>query len=383
MGCQACRQSEPEANFIIKDPDIKILENQTQGNSGKKEDYNNFLLKFENKLPTLGNYFGADFNTLISPKIQNYITEHPLSISEELLKNSQSYEVKAVEFTNGNVYQGGWSSDLKMEGQGKYFLKEDKVLAEGIWKEGNLIYARVFIIKEDDLFDIYEGTIRYSTFNGKGKQIFSNGMIYEGDFEDGERNGNGKIIFEDGTIYEGQIEKAELKGKGKMTWKNGYEYEGYFKSNKFNGNGTLKGPSGDIYQGEFSNNLFHGKGKYTYNNGNTYEGQFVYGQKKGKGVYKCNNLYEYDGDWDIDLPCGVGKLSNWDKSGIIKSTWRYGNIMEDPIYEKGSNECFENIDLNIIPDKMELSIRDLSNIENTETQSTQYKIGTRASFLDE
>ena len=75
MGCQACRQSEPEANFIIKDPDIKILENQTQGNSGKKEDYNNFILKFENKLPTLGNYFFADFNTLISPKIQNYITE--------------------------------------------------------------------------------------------------------------------------------------------------------------------------------------------------------------------------------------------------------------------------------------------------------------------
>ena len=51
MGCQACRQSEPEANFIIKDPDIKILENQTQGNSGKKEENKNFKLKFENKLP--------------------------------------------------------------------------------------------------------------------------------------------------------------------------------------------------------------------------------------------------------------------------------------------------------------------------------------------
>ena len=124
-------------------------------------------------------------------------------------------------------------------------------------------------------------------------------------------------------------------------------------------------------------------GKYIYNNGNSYEGQFVYGQKKGKGVYKCINLYEYDGDWDIDLPCGVGKLSNWDKSGVIKSTWRYGNIMEDPIYEKGSNEYFENINLNVIPDKMELNIRDLTNIENTETQSTQYKIGTGASFLDE
>ena len=370
MGCQACRQSEPETTFLFNDGEIKNLDNQIQSNPGKKDDYNNFILKFTNKLPNLGNYFGADFNTLLSPKIQKYITENPLSISEELLGNSQSYEVKAVEFTNGNVYQGGWSSDLKMEGQGKYYLKNDKVLAEGIWKEGNLVYARVFIIKENDLFDIYEGTIRYSTFNGKGKQILSNG-------------GNGKIIFKDGTIYEGQIEKGELKGKGKMVWKNGYEYEGGFNSNKFNGNGVLKGPSGDKYEGDFTNNLFHGNGKYIYNNGNSYEGQFVYGQKKGKGIYKCVNLYEYDGDWDIDLPCGVGKLSNWDKSGIIKSTWRYGNIMEDPIYEKGSSECFENINLNVIPDKMELNIRDLTNIENTETQSTQYKIGTGASFLDE
>ena len=48
-----------------------------------------------------------------------------MSISEELLGNSNSYEVKAVEFTNGNVYQGGWSSDLKMDGQGKYYLKND------------------------------------------------------------------------------------------------------------------------------------------------------------------------------------------------------------------------------------------------------------------
>ncbi len=305
MGCQACRQSEPETTFLFNDGEIKNLDNQIQSNPGKKDDYNNFILKFTNKLPNLGNYFVADFNTLISPKIQKYITENPLSISEELLGNSNSYEVKAVEFTNGNVYQGGWSPDLKMEGQGKYYLKNDKVLAEGIWKEGNLVYARVFIIKENDLFDIYEGTIRYSTFNGKGKQILSNGMIYEGDFEDGERNGNGKIIFKDGTIYEGQIEKGELKGKGKMVWKNGYEYEGGFNSNKFNGNGVLKGPSGDKYEGDFTNNLFHGNGKYIYNNGNSYEGQFVYGQKKGKGVYKCINLYEYDGDWDIDLPCGV------------------------------------------------------------------------------
>ena len=382
MGCQACRQSEPETTFHLE-PDIKSLDPQNQLNSGKKEDFNNFLITFENKLPILGNYFGSDFNTLIPTSIQSYMTENPFSLPQDLLGNSEYYEMKPVEFTNGNVYKGGWSSDMKMEGLGKYYLKEEGVLAEGIWKEGNLIFARVFITKENDLFDIYEGNIRNSTFNGKGKLILSNGIIYEGDFVDGEKTGSGTIFYPDGTVYEGYVEKGELKGKGKMTWKNRYEYEGDFKFDKFIGNGVLKGPSGDVYEGEFVNNLFHGNGKYIYNNGNSYEGQFLYGVKKGKGVYKCVNLYEYDGDWDNDLPCGVGKLSDWEKNGIIKSTWRYGKIMEAPNYEKGSRENFKDIDLNIIPEKMTLNISELSNIENPETQSTQFKLGTLASFLDD
>ena len=383
MGCQACRQAEPEANFPLIETDIKNLDKQTFTTAEKKEEYNKFISIFENKLPTFGNYFGSDFNTLISPKIQEYMTEHPLLINESLLENIDNYEIKPVEFTNGNVYQGGWSREMRMEGQGKYFLKEDGVLAEGIWKEGNLIYARVFIPKDNDVFDVYEGQMKNSTFNGKGKLILSNGIIYEGDFEDGERNGNGKIFYNDGTVYEGQIEKTDLKGKGKMTWKNGYEYEGDFDWNKLSGNGILKGPSMDIYEGEFLNNLFNGKGKYIYQNGNSYEGQFLYGLKKGKGIYKCVNSFEYDGDWDNDYPCGVGKLSNWDNTGIIKSTWRYGKIMEEPIYEKGTIENFENIDFNIVPDKMTLSIKNLTNIENTETQSTQFKLGTTPSFLDD
>ena len=383
MGCQVCRQVEPEANFHFLESDIKNLDNPTQNNTTKTVDYNNFIITFESKLPTFGNYFNSDFNTLISPKIKAYMTEEPFKIKEELLVNTQVFEMKPVEFFNGNVYKGGWSPDLKMEGEGKYYLKDDGVLAEGVWREGNLFYARVFISKENDLFDIYEGDIRYSTFNGKGKLLLSDGMIYEGDFEDGERTGNGKIIYLDGTIYEGQIEKAELKGNGKMTWKNGYEYEGYFKNNKLSGNGILKGPRGDVYEGEFLNNLFHGNGKYTYSNGNSYEGQFQYGVKKGKGVYKCLNLYEYDGDWDNDLPCGPGKLSDWDKTGTIKNTWRYGKLMEMPNYEKGNSENFKNIDLNIMPDKMDLKIRDLKNIENPETQSTQYKLGTTPSFLED
>lgn len=382
MGCEACRQSEPEANFPLINLEVKSNDRQNETSSEKKHNYDNFTLLFEDKLQNFGKYFEQDFNTLIKPEILAYMTENPFSLNPEQYEISEVYEMKPIEFNNGNVYKGGWNENLKMEGQGKYYLKEDGVLAEGLWKEGNLVYARVFIGKEDS-FDIYEGEMKNSSFYGKGKLILSNGVIYEGDFIDGEKTGNGKIIFEDKTVYEGGVEKGDLNGKGKMIWTNGYEYEGDFEFNKLCGNGILKSPNGEIYEGEFKNNLFNGYGKYTFKNGNTYEGQFLYGVKKGKGVYKCLNKFEYDGDWDNDLPCGVGKLSDWNKTGVIKSTWRYGNIMEEPVYEQGTSENFEDIDLNIVPDQITLNIKDLSNLDYTDMQSTQFKLGTQVSFLDE
>ena len=382
MGCEACRQSEPEANFPLINLEVKSNDRQNETSSEKKHNYDNFTLLFEDKLQNFGKYFEQEFNTLITPEILAYMTENPFSLNPEQYEISEVYEMKPIEFNNGNVYKGGWNENLKMEGQGKYYLKEDGVLAEGLWKEGNLVYARVFIGKEDS-FDIYEGEMKNSSFYGKGKLILSNGVIYEGDFIDGEKTGNGKIIFEDKTVYEGGVEKGDLNGKGKMIWTNGYEYEGDFEFNKLCGNGILKSPNGEIYEGEFKNNLFNGYGKYTFKNGNTYEGQFLYGVKKGKGVYKCLNKFEYDGDWDNDLPCGVGKLSDWNKTGVIKSTWRYGNIMEEPVYELGTSENFEDIDLNIVPDQITLNIKDLSNLDYTDMQSTQFKLGTQVSFLDE
>ena len=382
MGCEACRQSEPEANFPLINLEVKSNDRQNETSSEKKHNYDNFTLLFEDKLQNFGKYFEQEFNTLITPEILAYMTENPFSLNPEQYEISEVYEMKPIEFNNGNVYKGGWNENLKMEGQGKYYLKEDGVLAEGLWKEGNLVYARVFIGKEDS-FDIYEGEMKNSSFYGKGKLILSNGVIYEGDFIDGEKTGNGKIIFEDKTVYEGGVEKGDLNGKGKMIWTNGYEYEGDVGFNKLCGNGILKSPNGEIYEGEFKNNLFNGYGKYTFKNGNTYEGQFLYGIKKGKGVYKCLNKFEYDGDWDNDLPCGVGKLSDWNKTGVIKSTWRYGNIMEEPVYEQGTSENFEDIDLNIVPDQITLNIKDLSNLDYTDMQSTQFKLGTQVSFLDE
>jgi hypothetical protein len=380
MGCNVCRPSEPEALFKSG---MQLNKNEARlkkNNPHKKEDYNNFLLLFENNLQYLGQYITQqDFNSYITPDVQNYMIEHPLNINQELYKESETYEVKPVEFKNGNIYFGNWNENLKMEGRGKYYLKEDRVLAEGYWGNGDLIYSRVFFPNGD----IYEGEMKDSTYHGKGKLTSANGDIYEGDFINGEKSGNGKLIFADKTVYEGAFEKGEFKGNGKMKWPNGYEYCGNFEGPKLCGFGVLSNSSRDIYEGDFDNNLFNGKGKYTYENGNVYEGEFQYGVKKGKGVYICLNKFEYDGDWDNDLPCGVGILRNWNKNGVIKSTWRYGKIMEEPVYEKGTAKDFEGIDFNFIPSKMNLKTKELSHLEIIDINSSQYKIGTYPSFLEE
>ena len=335
--------------------------------------------KFKEKLQEYGDYISKnDFNELIPKEIQNYMNENPLQKISESSNKNEVFEIEPIIFRNGNIYQGFWNKDLKMDGPGKYYLKQEKVLAEGNWDNGELKYGRVFLPNGD----IYEGEIKDSQFNGKGK-LKSNNDYYEGDFVDGEKTGNGKITFNDGTIYEGNLNKGEFKGNGHMTWKNGYDYSGEFNGPLLNGKGKLTCPEGDVYEGDFENNLFHGKGKYFFSeNKDEYEGEFQYGVKKGKGIY-ISDKYTYDGYWDNDLPCGIGKLKTSDNNGVIKSTWRYGKIAEEPIYEKGNEEDFKEIELNIKPKEMILNAKDLPHLEATEVDSTQYKLGNSLSFLME
>ena len=158
MGCEACqrRPNEQEAKF----------------------DVDKFLATFESNLPSFGQYYPSEIGTLIPKKIQEYNSENPLQIGEEYYKNLKGHDMKTVEFKNGNIYQGGWNDDLKMEGQGKYYIKGGVIYVEGIWKNGDLIYARIFSNCSEDSFDVYEGEIKNSNYNGKGKLIESNGKIY-------------------------------------------------------------------------------------------------------------------------------------------------------------------------------------------------------------
>lgn len=304
--------------------------------------YNQFTKKFNSKLHYLGNYFDiSEFKKIIPKKANNYMIQNVLSIPQNIFQKRPTYEMKPVEFQNGNIYSGNWSEKYKMEGYGQYYIKEANLFVEGIWDEGKLIYGRVFFPNEN----IYEGEIKNSSFMGKGKLIFNNGDIYIGDFNDGERTGNCKYIFKDGTIYEGQILNGEFKGRGIMKWTNGIVYEGNFCGQLLKGNGKMKNNNnGEIYLGNFDNNYFNGFGIYTFGDKGSYEGEFEFGIKSGNGIYKNKDGLLYEGMWANNFPNGVGKLGYEDF--IIKGVWKNGNNVEILDFIKGSLYDFDKNKLN-------------------------------------
>ena len=258
-------------------------------------------------------------------------------------------------FNVGNIFKGNWNNEIQMEGKGEYYIKDDNVYIVGIWEKGELKYGRVFM---------------------------PNGNIYEGYIKDSKYNGKGKLILPPDAEYEGFFENNEFKN-GKMKWNNGYEYEGDFNGNCLEGKGKLTGPDGDIYEGYFDKSLFHGQGKYIYHNSrNEYDGEFQYGIKKGKGKYIAMNEYTYDGNWDNDIPFGYGKLTTWDNTCILKCTFRAGKIAEEPIYEIGSKDNFNQDNFEIKPEEMKLDTRNLTHLEVPKIEAT-YKLGGNVSFLDE
>ena len=190
-----CRGKEPEAQ-------LDVLSNRDPKNSnhiliepGKdstlQEEHLNFIKQFEDKLQYIGKYLSTkEFDSVVPENARKQMTENTLEMKENI-NNTKNFEIKPIEFSNGNIYQGGWNTKFQMEGYGKYYLKDDKVLAEGFWESGELKYARVFLPNGD----IYEGEIKESKFHGKGKLKTPEGAIYEGDFLDGQKTGWAKIIF--------------------------------------------------------------------------------------------------------------------------------------------------------------------------------------------
>lgn len=341
-------------------------------NEKEKEIKNNF----NKKIPELGKIIHIrDYEGLISEKIRLKISKNKLNYKKYLQKELITYNSFPIQFKNENVYYGNWNQNNEMEGYGIYYINEQKVVTEGIWIKGNIIFGRIFFPNGK----IYEGEIKNSVPHGKGKMCFDNRESYEGDFVMGEMTGNGTFIFADKTVYNGGMRNGLFNGKGKMKWNNGIEYDGNFLDSTFSGKGKIFNVQGEEYEGNFDKNEFNGEGIYSFNNGDEYKGNFEYGIKKGRGVYKRNDKIIFEGNWDDDLPNGNGVI--YHNNNKIRGFWRNGNLIGNPEIEKDNLKNLNNMNLNIRPSKANLIPNSLPHIQINDMNISQFTQNNELNFV--
>ena len=308
-----------------------------------------FKEKFEKeKLPELGTYITIEeFDSLIKDSIKEYLKNNSFKVPDIYKIKIKTYPLDPIKYKNGNIYYGYWNESFEMEGYGKFFLQSKNILTEGIWRQGKLVYGKVFY-KNDEK---YIGEISDSGFHGKGQFFSINGEKYEGDFFRGQKSGIGKITYLDGTIYEGDVKNGLFNGKGKIKWGNiNIEYTGHFNSSSLDGYGILINEIGDKYEGYFNNNNFNGNGTYKYNNGDVFIGEYENGEMKGRGLFIRSDGFSFEGWFDNDLPNGRGKIGF--KNNFSEVIYKNGVIVNNEIKVlEGSKKNFGKINLNIIPKK--------------------------------
>ena len=301
----------------------------------------------ESKLRELGEFIGEDeFNEKIPEQVRNYRTKKQFSIPNNLNISDKVYQKAPLKFNNNNdIYKGNWNENSEKHGYGEYYIETEKKFIEGVWKNNNLVYGKIFY-PNNNKYDIYKGFINNFLPDGEGKISFSTGDKYEGDFREGRKEGTGKYTFYDKTVYKGNFVNNKFDGEGTIEWTNNIKYEGGFSQGYFNNHGKLfdKDNDGEKYEGNFQNNFFDGEGKYTFEDGSTYEGSFTLNMRNGRGVFiKKNNEFKYEGNWVDDFPNGSGTFTKGNI--IIKGTWKYSSI--EAISESNAqNNEFNRDDLN-------------------------------------
>lgn len=340
-------------------------------NEKEKEMRNNF----NKKLPELGKILHIrDYEQLIKDDILNYISQNKLNYKEYLPKDLITYKSFPIQFKNNNVYYGNWNEKNEMEGYGIYYINEQKVVTEGVWIGGNIIFGRIFFQNGD----IFEGEINNSLPHGKGKIIYQSGESYEGDFDTGEMTGIGTYVFFDKTKYNGGIKNGIFNGEGQIKWIYGIEYHGNFVDSSLCGQGKIFNKQGEEYFGNFDKNEFNGEGKYTFNNGDIYEGTFEYGIKKGKGIYIRIDKIKFEGIWNNDLPNGNGFI--YYKKNKYKGFWRNGKLIGNIENISGNIDKINDIDLDIRPVKANICPSSLPHLSSNENDFSKYIQNSETNF---
>ena len=332
-----------------------------------KETVDNIKNKLNDKINDFGKIIHLkEYENNINENIRMFIAKNKLNYRKYIKEDSNTYFSFPIKFENNNIYYGNWNENIEMDGYGIYFVNEQKVVTEGIWNKGNIIFGRIFFPNGD----IYEGEMKNSVPDGFGKISFSNGECYEGNFVLGEMSGEGTFIFADKTIYKGGIKNGIFNGKGFIRWNNGIQYNGHFLDSLLSGYGKISNGQGEEYEGNFDKNEFNGKGVYSFNNGDKYEGNFEYGLKKGKGIYRRNDNIVFEGHWSDDLPNGEGIISY--QGNKLKGFWRNGTLIGNPEIVDGNLENFKNIEYDIVPERANISPSSLPHLSTSDSSTSQF-----------
>eukprot|EP00055_Hartaetosiga_balthica_P002693 m.4898 g.4898 ORF g.4898 m.4898 type:complete len:147 (-) comp2308_c0_seq1:1401-1841(-) len=101
----------------------------------------------------------------------------------------------AVEYNEGDKYQGMWSAEGKREGFGVLEFADGTKFA-GDFGSG-LFHGKGVLTFNDR--SKYEGEFQNGKYHGFGVYTRADGMKFEGEFKNGEVNGSGLLTFPDGS----------------------------------------------------------------------------------------------------------------------------------------------------------------------------------------
>jgi hypothetical protein len=140
-------------------------------------------------------------------------------------------------YSNGNKYDGEFNKEGKPNGNGIFYLWDDKnqkiTSYGGIWKDG-ILEGSVKITFSDG--ETYVGFLRNDKFNGQGTLTLVDGSKYSGDFLNNVYSGRGTFLFADGRKYVGEWKDGKYNGQGILSNANGTIInQGLWKDNNYIG----------------------------------------------------------------------------------------------------------------------------------------------------
>ena len=264
----------------------------------------------------IGEITNNSFMEIINPNILNLKNSlPPLKITPKLnlinfSSNHKKYLKSSIKLFNEDLfYQGEWSKNYKMNGKGLMYIIQREILLEGLFQNNNFIFGRIYY---PDL-TYYEGDIKNSRKNGKGKIIFNDKCTYEGNFKDDLFDGEGTMHWNNGDYYIGCFNYGKLNGKGNFKFNNGNSYEGYFKNNNFEGNGIFIWKNEKKFIGSYHNNKKNGKGIFYSNNENIIiNGNWINGNINGESKIEYFNK-NYHAVWDDGNLLKIYKIDSKNK----------------------------------------------------------------------